>query len=97
MQQINCPWCGPRAQTEFEYLCDSAAVETDFQSEDTEMALQRIFLRDDDIGFHHEIWQHALGCRGWLKVDRHNLTHEIRQVEACRQCGTVRQKERGES
>ncbi len=97
MQQLNCPWCGPRAQTEFEYLRDASTVEADFESESTEMALKRIFLRDDDIGFHHEIWQHVLGCRGWLQVERHNLTHEIRRVDACRYAGFVRQEEPGES
>ena len=47
-------------------------------------ALERIFIRDDSIGFHEEIWQHVLGCRGWLRVERHNRTHEIRSVVACR-------------
>ncbi len=96
MQQLTCPWCGPRSQTEFEYLCDASAIDTDFESESTEMALERIFLRDDDIGFHQEIWQHVFGCRGWLKVERHNLTHEIQQVAACRDNGTVSQPESGE-
>ncbi len=96
MQQLTCPWCGPRSQTEFEYLCDASAIDTDFESESTETALERIFLRDDDIGFHQEIWQHVFGCRGWLKVERHNLTHEIQQVEACRDNGTVSQTESGE-
>ncbi len=61
------------------------------------MALERIFLRDDDIGFHEEIWQHVFGCRGWLKIDRHNLTHEIRNAQACRHGGTAGQKETGGS
>ncbi len=95
MQKLNCPWCGPRAQTEFEYLCDASAIDTDFESESTETALKRIFLRDDNIGFHDEIWQHVFGCRGWLNVDRHNLTHEIQQVQACRDNGTVSQRESG--
>jgi heterotetrameric sarcosine oxidase delta subunit len=97
MHQLNCPWCGPRAETEFEYLCAASVVASDFASESTEMALQRIFLRDDEIGFHNEIWQHVLGCRSWLQVERHNLTHEVRRVEACRHNGFVRQEEASES
>ena len=84
MHEINCPWCGPRAQTEFEYLCHGSVVDSRFAEEAGPEALERIFIRDDSIGFHEEIWQHVLGCRGWLRVERHNRTHEIRSVVACR-------------
>jgi len=43
-----------------------------------------VFLRDDHIGFHREIWQHVQGCRGWLRLERHNRTHEVRSAEPCR-------------
>ena len=87
MQQISCPWCGPRALTEFEYFCQADAVAPDHAQESTAIALERIFLRDDFIGFHQEIWQHVLGCRGWFELERHNRTHEIRGVQACRDSG----------
>lgn len=84
MHQINCPWCGPRAQTEFEYYCDAAVVDTRFAEESMQEALDRVFMRDDFIGFHDEIWQHVYGCRGWLRVARHTRTHAIRSTTACR-------------
>ena len=84
MHLINCPWCGPRAQTEFEFVCHASVADCRFAEETTPEALERIFIRDDEIGFHEELWQHVFGCRGWLRVERHNLTHEIRRVDACR-------------
>lgn len=84
MHQINCPWCGPRAQTEFEYYCDASVVDTRFAEESMREALDRVFIRNDFIGFHEEIWQHVFGCRGWLRVERHTRTHEIRRITACR-------------
>ena len=82
MQKIPCPWCGPRAQTEFEYYCDASVVDDRFDDETTSEALERVFIRDDYIGFHQEIWQHVAGCRGWLRLERHNQTHEIRGASA---------------
>jgi heterotetrameric sarcosine oxidase delta subunit len=84
MQTIPCPWCGPRAQTEFEYYCDASAVDARFDEETAIEALERVFIRDDYVGFHDEVWQHVLGCRGWLRLERHNRTHEIRGASACR-------------
>ena len=84
MQNIPCPWCGPRAQTEFEYYCDASAIDVRFDEESTDEALGRVFIRDDYIGFHDEIWQHVSGCRGWLRLERHNRTHEIRDARPCR-------------
>lgn len=84
MHKITCPWCGPRAQTEFEYYCDASAVDSQFERETAEEALERVFIRDDYVGFHCEIWQHVHGCRAWLRVERHNRTHEIRATQASR-------------
>ena len=84
MHEIPCPWCGPRAQTEFEYCCDASVVDERFDEESTGEALERVFIRDDYIGVHREIWQHVAGCRGWLRLERHNRTHEIRGAEPCR-------------
>jgi methylglutamate dehydrogenase subunit B len=83
MQKLTCPWCGPRAQTEFEYYCDASFVDSDFANESPDAAIDRVFLRNDHIGFHREIWQHVQGCRGWVRLERHNRTHEVRGAEPC--------------
>ena len=77
MQQLPCPWCGPRAQIEFSYVRDWQAVPAGWPEADAP-ALERIYLRSNHIGWHIELWQHSAGCRGWLKLLRHNLTHEVR-------------------
>jgi len=82
MQRIDCPWCGPRAQVEFEYLRDAEAVPVagEFARPAAEQ-LRRIYLRSNHPGFHYEIWQHRAGCRQWIRVLRNNLSHEIADCE----------------
>lgn len=80
MQQFDCPWCGARPQTEFRYRCVAQAMPCAWPDPSREAFMQRVFLRDNAIGFQPELWQHADGCRGWLIVERHNLTHEVRAV-----------------
>lgn len=76
MLLIPCPWCGPRAQFEFAYGGDASlrrpaaeATESDWHT--------FVFLRDNPRGPHEEWWQHSAGCRGWFRVRRDTLTHEI--------------------
>jgi sarcosine oxidase subunit delta len=76
MMLIPCPWCGPRAQTEFTYGGDATltrpAVDalvdawTDF-----------VYRRDNPAGPHDELWFHGAGCRQWFRVRRDTRTHEI--------------------
>jgi len=83
MQLIPCPHCGPRAETEFLYgrVAEAAApaVSADLQSE-----LQRIFVRSNPKGLQRELWQHIAGCRAWIVVTRHTVTHEITGSETLR-------------
>ncbi|MCJ7558932.1 MAG: sarcosine oxidase subunit delta [Gammaproteobacteria bacterium] len=79
MQLFDCPWCGPRPHIEFTYLRDSESVATGSLSAgaDDRRDLDRIYLRRNHPGVHTEIWQHSFGCRGWLRIARNNLTHEV--------------------
>lgn len=77
MQLIPCPWCGPRAHVEFRYHCDAGALPRQWLRETGAEFQARTWLRDNHIGVHDEIWQHADGCRGWLMLARHNLTHAV--------------------
>lgn len=79
MQEFRCPWCGDRPQIEFTYYYDAQAVpeQQDWERTDQERELDRIHLRSNHIGYHVELWQHTLGCRGWLKIVRHNLSHDV--------------------
>lgn len=81
MLLIECPWCGPRDETEF--TCggeahrvrpaDPAAL-SDAQWADF------LFMRRNTKGAHRERWVHSHGCRRWFNVERHTVTHEILRV-----------------
>ncbi len=80
MHRIDCPFCGPRAQVEFRYHCDSEALPIDWAEEDEQQLHLRLLYRTNEIGFHAELWRHEFGCGCWLRIERHNKTHEIRSV-----------------
>ncbi len=80
---IHCPLCGPRADKEFTYGGDANRTRPGDDADEAAW-YDYVFLRDNPKGWHIEFWQHAQGCRAWLKVERHTVTHEIRKVTACR-------------
>ena len=83
MLLIPCPWCGHRSEAEFTYIRASQAKrpETgalDEANSNQQELLDYVYLRDNPKGWMEEYWQHTGGCRGIFKVERHNVTHEIR-------------------
>ena len=45
-----------------------------------EHLVARSFKYHRPRGIHSEFWQHTLGCRRWLVVKRHTVTHDIESV-----------------
>jgi sarcosine oxidase subunit delta len=83
MLRIDCPWCGERDQTEFNFggeahLERPASPE---QCSDKEWA-EYLFYRDNPKGLHRERWVHLWGCRQWFNVVRDTVSHEILRVYA---------------
>ena len=80
MMQIACPHCGPRAQSEFvfERSVDSVVL-PEAAPED---AMSALFTRTNPRSFDDEIWRHTYGCRAWMVIARHRVTHEIGAVRA---------------
>jgi heterotetrameric sarcosine oxidase delta subunit len=76
MHQIDCPWCGTRDQAEFQYQGD-ATVKRPEPDASTDDFFEYVYLRDNPKGWHTEWWHHIGGCRQWVKVVRHTVTHEI--------------------
>jgi sarcosine oxidase subunit delta len=82
MLLIECPWCGPRAETEF-----SCGGEADIARPlDTETLTDKewgdyLFMRKNTRGVHHEQWMHAQGCRRWFKVQRDTVSYEIQAYQ----------------
>lgn len=79
MLLINCPFCGPRNHTEFNYGSDATVLRPADDAPESEW-FAYVYLRDNPKGAHTEYWQHALGCRSWIKVERDTLTHDIAGV-----------------
>lgn len=79
MLRICCPWCGVRDETEFRYRGD-ASVSRPPADAPLAAFTAYVYERDNRCDWHLEWWLHAGGCRQLLKVTRHTLTHEIREV-----------------
>jgi heterotetrameric sarcosine oxidase delta subunit len=78
MMQITCPHCGPRAQAEFIYERTVDSVVALDATPDT--AMQTLFTRTNPRGVDDEIWRHTFGCRAWIVMSRHRVTHEITAI-----------------
>ncbi len=68
---IECPWCGPRDQTEFS--CQGEAHisrPADPQQLDDQQWGDYIFFRNNPKGLHFERWLHVHGCRRWFSAAR---------------------------
>ena len=77
MLLIPCPWCGPRAQSEFAYAGAAGLRRPDPESDDDRAWIEYVYLRDNPKGPHDELWQHTSGCRRHLKVRRDTVSHDI--------------------
>ena len=77
MLEIKCPWCGPRAQTEFSYAGDATLTRPSLDTATETEWYEHVYLRDNPRGPHDELWHHAAGCRRFVKVRRDVTTHEI--------------------
>jgi sarcosine oxidase subunit delta len=81
MLQIPCPHCGLRAQIEFSYERTVDSVVT-LDMAPTE-AIEALYGRANPRGWDEEIWRHSYGCRQWLVIRRHRVTHAIDTVRPC--------------
>ena len=79
MLRIDCPHCGTRDEVEFRYRGD-AGVRRPEAAADTAAFVAYVYERTNPRGWHHEWWYHAAGCRQFLQVWRHTVTHEIHAV-----------------
>ncbi|TBU97882.1 sarcosine oxidase subunit delta [Stutzerimonas kirkiae] len=76
MLNIPCPWCGPRAQTEYHYGGEAGRVRP---ADDAPLQdwVEHVYLRDNPCGEHLELWQHQAGCGQWLQLRRDTRSHRI--------------------
>jgi sarcosine oxidase subunit delta len=78
MLQITCPWCGTRAETEFNCGGEGGIVRptatetlTDAQWGDY------LFMRRNRKGAHHEQWRHSSGCGRWFNALRCTVSYRF--------------------
>ena len=72
MSRVTCPFCGPRELEEFAFHKTLPEPDAgDFAA---------VYLRTNRVDDSLEHWQHAHGCRAWLRVRRNPSTGEVREV-----------------
>ena len=77
MLQIDCPWCGPRAESEFN--CGGESIARPLNTEaltDAEWG-DYVFMRQNPKGVHHEQWRHTSGCGRWFNALRDTVSYRI--------------------
>ncbi len=75
MLRINCPECGERDYTEFRYGGNASRARPSHGTSDPKVWHDHVFLFDNPKGWHREYWQHVLGCRQWLLLERNTATN----------------------
>jgi sarcosine oxidase subunit alpha/sarcosine oxidase subunit delta len=78
---IDCPYCGPRQQTEFHCHGEAhiARPEDPDALSDEEWAAY-LFNRSNAMGVFYERWVHNHGCRRWFNVARDTVSDRILAV-----------------
>ncbi|MBP1887399.1 sarcosine oxidase subunit delta [Sinorhizobium mexicanum] len=84
MLRIDCPCCGVRDHSEFRYGGDATAERPAHDNPDLDAWYHYVYVRANPKGLHREFWQHVLGCRQWLVVERDTVTHSIHSVSFSR-------------
>jgi sarcosine oxidase subunit delta len=85
MLRIHCPLCGERDYTEFRYGGDARKQRPVHGTMDRSVWLDYVFLFDNPMGPHREFWQHVLGCRQWLQVERNTATNVVAVTRLARE------------
>lgn len=77
MIRIPCPNCQLRNSTEFRHVGESSRRP---DPASTSLAEWRRYLyeRANPAGWTSEVWYHTMGCRRFIRVERHTVTNEIR-------------------
>jgi heterotetrameric sarcosine oxidase delta subunit len=84
MLRIPCPCCGERNHDEFRYGGDATLERPSVDETDPEPWYAYVYIRHNPQELHREYWQHVMGCRQWLVVERDTLTHRIGEARLAR-------------
>jgi sarcosine oxidase subunit delta len=83
--RIPCPHCGTRDLREFSYLGDAKPTRPDPNSDSAIAQFNSyVYVRDNPLGHHEELWYHGAGCQAWLVVERDTRTHAVTGARSCK-------------
>jgi sarcosine oxidase subunit delta len=85
MLRIPCPNCGERDYTEFRYAGDASKHRPAHGAGDVDAWHDYVFVFDNPKGAHREYWQHLLGCREWLVLERDTATNAVGRAVPARE------------
>ena len=74
MLQIDCPYCGPRAEAEFHCGGEAHVVRPDPATADDAAWAVYLFQRKTPKGVHYERWVHNHGCGRWFNAARDTVS-----------------------
>jgi methylglutamate dehydrogenase subunit B len=77
MLRIECPHCGLRNYTEFRYGGDASKPRPPHDHANAADWYKYVFLFENAKGPHREYWQHVMGCRQWIEVERDTATNFV--------------------
>ena len=75
--RLPCPHCGLRDYSEFRYGGDASKQRPAHGAGDRKAWADYYLLFDNPKGPHTEYWQHVLGCRQWLILERDTATNAV--------------------
>ena len=81
MLLIDCPWCGPRAESEFGYGGEAhiARPKNPEKLSDEDWG-DYLFMQSNVKGVFLERWCHSHGCRRWFNLARDTVSYRILAV-----------------
>ena len=80
MLKITCPWCGPRAESEFSCGGEAHILRPlDTDALDDKQWGDYLFMRKNPKGQHFEQWHHSQGCRRWFNAERDTVSYRFTQ------------------
>jgi heterotetrameric sarcosine oxidase delta subunit len=85
--RLTCTLCGERDLREFAYRGSAKLLARPAADAGAAAFHDYLNLRDNPAGPNAELWQHADGCRAWLRVVRDTRTHAILEIALAREAG----------
>jgi sarcosine oxidase subunit delta len=83
--RLTCPLCGERDLREFAYRGSAKLLARPAGDAGAGAFHDYLNLRDNPAGPNPELWQHAGGCRAWLRVVRDTRDHRVLEVALARE------------